>query len=223
MTILLPKHSWGAHRDLYLQRADLTRVADWQSTLHAWAARLDQQYHRTNGRILAGENPHVHFRQDGSFYVSTPKAESEDSEPLLSVLPQRRYISLLEVLATVNRFTHFLEAFEPWRIQYARVKPPDRTFFAGIIGYGCFIGTRKMASISSCISESELESTVNGYFILDNIHDANDRVVQFMDQLALPGVYRHPDGLLHTRERWPEVRSCSGFAPCKLLLQILWP
>jgi hypothetical protein len=121
------------------------------------------------------------LRKDGSFHVSTPKADPEDREPLLSVLPTRRYVSLLEVLATVNRFTHFLDAFEPWRVQYARTKPADRTFFAGITGYGCFIGTRKMASISSGIAASELESTVNGYFTLDNVHGANDRIIEFMD------------------------------------------
>jgi hypothetical protein len=83
-------------------------------------------------------------------------------------------------------------------VQYARTKPPDRTFFAGITGYGCFIGTRKMASISSGIAESELESTVNGYFTLDNVHGANDRIIEFMDQLSLPQVYRQPGEPLHT-------------------------
>ena len=195
---LIPQPDWQAHRDTYLQRAALTAVADWQPTLHTLAARLDQQYHQTNQRILAGENPHVHVRPDGSFHVSTPKANPEDSEPRLGVLPKRRYISLLEVLATVNRFAHFLEAFAPWRVTYARAKPPDRTFLAGITGYGCFIGTQKIASISAGMTESELESTINGYCTLDNIHGANDRVVQFMEQLALPQVYRQSDDLLHT-------------------------
>jgi TnpA family transposase len=195
---LIPKQDWEAHRDAYLMRADLTAVADFKLTLSTLATRLDQQYHQTNQRILAGLNPYVHFRKDGSFHVSTTKGDPEDSEPLLAVLPKKRYISLLEVLATVNRFTHFLDAFEPWRVMYARSKPPDRTFFAGIIGYGCFIGIHKIARISSGITEFELESTVNGYFTLDNIHAANDRVIQFMDGLALPEVYRQPDGLLHT-------------------------
>jgi TnpA family transposase len=195
---LIPKHDWETHRDVYLKRADLTEYAHCQHTLHALATQLDQQYHQTNKRILAGGNPHVYFRKDGSFYVRTPKTEEEDSEPLLSILPQKRYISLLEVLATINRFTNFLSAFEPWRINYARAKPPDRTFFAGIIGYGCFIGTHKIASISSGIAESELVSTINGYFMLDNIHSANDRVIQFMEQLALPEVYRQQGELLHT-------------------------
>jgi TnpA family transposase len=102
------------------------------------------------------------------------------------------------VLATVNRCTHFLEAFTPWRVTYARAKPPERTFFAGITGYGCFIGTQKIASISSGIAAFELESTVNGYFTLDNIHGANDRIVQFMDHLALPEISRQPGEPLHT-------------------------
>jgi TnpA family transposase len=195
---MIAKGDWQAHRDVYLQRADLTAVADWQSTLHAMAIQLDEQYRQTNERILAGENPHVHFRKDGSFYVNTPQVEPEDSEPLLSVFPKRRFISLLEVLATVNRFTHFLDAFEPWRVQYNRAKPADRVFYAGITGYGCFIGTRKIASISSGITESELESAINGYFMLDNIHGANDRIIRFMDGLALTEVYRQPGEPLHT-------------------------
>jgi TnpA family transposase len=195
---LIPKDDWEAHRHDYLQRADLQAVTDCEPTLNVLATRLDAQYHQTNQHILAKENPHVHFRKDGSFHVSTPAADPEDSEPLLSVLPTRRYVSLLEVLATVNRFTHFLDAFKPWRVQYARSKPPDRTFFAGITGYGCFIGTQKMASISAGIAESELESAINGYFTLDNVHGANDRILEFMDQLSLPRVYRQPGEPLHT-------------------------
>ena len=75
--------------------------------------------------------------------------------------------------------------------------PPASFLYAGT-GYGCFIGTHKTASISSGVAESELETTVNSYFTLDNLHSANDRILQFMDQLALPALYRQPNGLLHT-------------------------
>jgi len=60
---LIPKHDWETHRDVYLKRADLTEYAHCQPTLHALATQLDQQYHQTNQRILAGDNPHVHFRK----------------------------------------------------------------------------------------------------------------------------------------------------------------
>jgi len=165
---LLPKAAWTAHRAEYLQRADLLGVADCQQTIHELAARLDQQYHHTNQRIAQGANPHLHFHKDGSFHVSTPAAEANESESLRSLLPAERYISLVEVLATINRLTRFLEAFEPWHVKYARAKPPEKAFLAGIVGYGCFIGIGKIAQISKWINASELETTVNGYFTLEN-------------------------------------------------------
>ena len=71
-------------------------------------------------------------------------------------------------------------------------------FLAGIVGYGCFIGTRKIANISHQINESELENTVNWYFSKENIDVANDRILQLMDQLELPEVYRNQSEVLHT-------------------------
>ena len=91
---LIPQAAWQAQRDAYLQRADLTAVADGPATLDTLAARLDQQYHQTNQHILAGANPHVHFRKDGTFHVHTPALEPEDSAPLLGLLPKRRSLNL---------------------------------------------------------------------------------------------------------------------------------
>jgi TnpA family transposase len=195
---LIPKEAWEKHRDLYLQRADLMEAADGPCTLQSLAVRLDQQYHHTNRRVLERYNPHLKVRKDGSFHVATPKGDMEEAEPLRTFLPERRYISLLEVLATVNRLTHFLDALTHWHVKYNRPIPQDRTFFAGIIGYGCSIGTSKIALISTGINPSELEHTINWYFSLDNIHAANDRLLHFMDELELPEIYRRQPGVLHT-------------------------
>ena len=144
------------------------------------------------------DTPHFHRHRDGSFHLSTPKTEDEESEPLSRLLPNRDYISLLEVLSTVNRLTGFIDAFEPWYVKYARSKPREKTFLAGILGYGCFIGIGKIARISKWINETELETTVNGYFTLENIHAANDLILKFMDRLELPEIYRRQAGRLHT-------------------------
>ena len=195
---LIPKTAWNTNRDDYLQRADLTAVVNCQETLKTLASGLDRQYHQTNQHIMQGDNPHFHRHKDGSFHISTPKSQAEESEPLRRLLPNQHYISLVEVLSTVNRLTHFIDAFEPWYVKYARTRPPEKTFLAGIVGYGCFIGIGKIARISKWINETELETTVNGYFTLDNLHAANDLILKFMDQLELPEVYRRQAGKLHT-------------------------
>jgi TnpA family transposase len=102
------------------------------------------------------------------------------------------------VLSTVNKSAHFLDAFEHWQVKYTRAKPPDRIFWAGIIGYGCNIGTNRIAKISQQINESELENAINWYFSDENVKDANDRVIRITDQLELPNVYRKDKKVLRT-------------------------
>src|SRR5665213_3615173 len=85
----------------------------------------------------------------------------------------------LEILATVNRHTAWMEEFQHWQQRHHHGRPEDRVIYAGVIGIGCTIGIRKMARISHPLSEAELENTVNWYFSVDNLNAANDRVLQF--------------------------------------------
>lgn len=55
-----------------------------------------------------------------------------------------------------------------------------------------------MARISSSITESELDHTVNWRFSLDNIRTANAAVVKAMDAMELPNLYRQRQDQLHT-------------------------
>jgi hypothetical protein len=160
--------------------------------------RLYQQYLTTNGHMLDGTNTLISFGAKGSFTLKTPKQDEVDADPLQPFFPARHYVSLLEVLATVNRFSGFLDEFQHWQQRYHRPKPPPSTLLAGIIGLGCEIGTRKMAQISHPINEAELEYTVNWFFSPEGTQAANDRVVQLMGRLELPNLYRRLPGQLHT-------------------------
>lgn len=100
------------------------------------------------------------------------------------------------MLATVDQATNFLDEFEHWQIKYQRAKPARKIFFAGIIGYGCDIGHRKLAQISKQIDEGELDNTVNWYFSLQNIQGANDRILQLADSMSLPNIYRRESDVL---------------------------
>jgi TnpA family transposase len=104
----------------------------------------------------------------------------------------------LEILATVNRFSHWMEELQHWQQRHHRGGPSAQAVYAGVIGIGCAIGIRKMARISHPMSESTLEHTVNWYFSLDNLIAANDRVLQFMDRLELPNLMRRAADRLHT-------------------------
>ena len=195
---LISKAEWDAKKPEYLERAQLESMANCRTTLNSIGQRLDEQYQHVNRRLESGENPHLKVRPNGSFHVKTPKLEEVESLSLGSFFPERKYIALLEALATVDQATNFLGEFEHWQIKYQRAKPAAKIFFAGIIGYGCDIGHRKLAQISKQIDENELDNVVNWYFSLENVQGANDRIVRFMDRMDLPNLYRREEDVLHT-------------------------
>ena len=195
---LIPKAEWNAHRTEYLQQAQLDGFSDCSDTLMKFEKELDVRYRETNQNIKSGKNPYLTIRTDGSFHVVTPKQEEVEALSLGYFFPERKYISMLEMLATVDQATGFLDEFEHWQARNQRVKPSKKTLFAGIIGFGCDIGHRKLAQISKQIDEAALDHAVNWYFSLQNVQGANDRILRLTSSLNLPNIYRRKSKTLHT-------------------------
>jgi hypothetical protein len=195
---LIDRDRWQRDQQKLIERAGLEEFVDPRKTLKELDDALYEQYLTTNQNIDEGKNPHIKFKKNGSFVLSTPKQEESDAEPLQQYFPNRRFVPLVEVLATVNRFTHFVDELQHPQQRYHHGKPSEATIYAGIIGIGCAIGLRRMMRISRGITEAELEHTVNWHFTLDGLQAASDRVVRLMDRLELPNRARRLPDRLHT-------------------------
>ena len=195
---LIPQYDWDAHKDTYLQQAQLSQYAHCQTVIKSLDQALMARYEITNDRFITGNNAFLIVRPKGTFQVSTPKLDEMDRSTLDSVFPERKYIPLLEALATVDQATGFIAEFEHWQMKYQNDKPSKKVFLAGIMAYGCDIGHRKLAQISTQINENELDNVLNWYFSLANVQGANDRILQFIDRLDLPHIYRQQEDKLHT-------------------------
>lgn len=193
---LIAPERWEQEKQDLLERAGLTEFADPEPVLAALNDALALQYQRTNANAAA--NPHLKVRADGVFHVATPAAGSDEASSVSDLFPQRHDVPLAQVLETINNHCGMLGAFEHWRQTHVRQAVSRPALLAGIMGLGCGIGVRKMARISSRVTESELEHAVNWRFSLDNIRAANDAVVKVMDEMELPGIYRRDNALLHT-------------------------
>jgi TnpA family transposase len=194
---LIDRDRWHRDKAALIERAQLQTFVDPHRVLAELDEALSCQYGITNANIHEGKNPYIKFKNTG-FTLSTPTQEESDAEPLQQFFPERHYLPLLEILATVNRYSHWMDELQHWRQRHHCGRPSEQTVYAGVIGIGCTIGVRKMARISHPISESALEHTVNWYFSLDNLIAANDRLLQFMDRLELPNLMRRSADRLHT-------------------------
>jgi TnpA family transposase len=187
---------WKQEKHHLLERAGLGELADPEPVLATLRDALTQQYLRTNANASA--NSHLNARADGVFHVATPAARSDDVSPTIDLFPQRHDVPLAQALKTINNHCGMLGAFDHWQQTHIQQAVSHPALLAGIMGLGCGIGVRKMARISSRVTESELEHAVNWRFSLDNIRAANDAVVRAMDELELPNLYRQEAGVLHT-------------------------
>lgn len=193
---LIERNRWHREKARLLERAGLTEFADPEPVLARLNAALTTQYRTTNDR--AAGNPHLKQRKDGTFHIATPALDARDTDPLGDLFPQRHDVALAQVLETVNNHCNMLRSFEHWQQTHVRQATSHPALLAGIMGLGCGIGVRKMARISSSVTESELDHTVNWRFSLENIRAANDAVVKAMDGMELPKLYRQTPDQLHT-------------------------
>ena len=195
---LITRDRWENDKENLLKRAGLAGFSDPGRVLQGLDEQLYDQYRKTNQRIRAGDNDYVRIAPDGTFRVKTPKVEESEAEPLQDLFPHRQYIALSEVLATVDRYSGCLGEFQHWQQRYNRPAPARKTFIAGLSALGCDIGLGKILKIARDINTAELENTVNWYFYPESLHAVNDRLLQFMDGLELPTLYRSHPERLHT-------------------------
>jgi len=194
---LIDQTRWLAEREQLLDRAGMTGFADPAPILAALDAALQTRFEETNRTIAAALNPHFKLLTGKAFRVSTPKQEEVASEPLRYFFPERHYVPLTEILATVNLHTGF--ATELRHLRQMHVRPvSEKILFAGVIGLGCAIGSVKMAQISTSLAAAELDSAINWRFSLENLSAANDRITAFMATLSLPNLYRRSVHEIHT-------------------------
>ncbi|XAT59615.1 Tn3 family transposase [Rhodobacteraceae bacterium Araon29] len=195
-TYLIASERWEQEKQNLLERAGLAEFSNPEPVLATLRDALTQQYQRTNANAAA--NSHLKVRADGAFHIATPAAGSDDMSTTSDLFPQRHDVPLAQVLETVNNHCEMLTAFEHWQQTHIRQVVSRPALLAGIMGLGCGIGVRKMARISSRVTEGELEQAVNWRFSLDNIRAANDAVVKAMDEMDLPNIYRNEEDKLHT-------------------------
>ena len=193
---LIDKERWKRDKAGLLERAGLTEFSDPEAVLASMKTALSGQYETTNRNAAA--NPYLKLRNDGTFHVATPAMDAREDDPLGDLFPQRHDVPLAQVLETVNNHCGMLRSFEHWQQIHVRQATSHPALLAGIMGLGCGIGVRKMARISSSVTESELDHTVNWRFSLENIRAANDAVVKAMDGMELPNLYRQSQDQLHT-------------------------
>jgi TnpA family transposase len=197
-TYLFSRSYWERNKAKLIKLAGLTDFADVNVVMKKLKKLLIAQYETTNQQINNDNNPHIHFKQNGDFVLHTPAVEKFETQKIASLLDQGQPISILSVLAEVNQAVNFTHGFKHYRIKDQTVLPSASDFIATLFATGTNIGTYKLGNTATGVNQNTLEHTAMWYFSLENLHAVNKILVNCMDKLSLPNLFKRDNDLLHT-------------------------
>ncbi|MEA1972187.1 MAG: Tn3 family transposase, partial [Candidatus Cloacimonadota bacterium] len=194
---LISQSLWENNRKEYLERSGLSKFKSWDNIKENLKKTLERQYNITNRNIEKKVNQYVKINEDGKIILTRYKTE-ETSDETLELFPQNKYISIYEVITTVNEMTDFIDSFEHIGHKYGRDIPDQTTIIAGILGYGCNIGIHKIAKLSREINSNKLNNAVKMRFLLDNIYNANNKVLSLIGKFEVSKLFKKRSSKTHT-------------------------
>ncbi|MBA1420521.1 MAG: Tn3 family transposase [Epsilonproteobacteria bacterium] len=194
---LIDNDEWGKDKNILLKTHSLEHLKDLDSFLEPINLKLERSYKQTNERIIKELNTNFRLTTD-SFILKTPKLDKEpqEEESISKYFPKSDYVSVIDVLYSINQETDFLEAFQHYT-QSKKERNPS-LLLASILGYGCNINISKIGKISKGINENQLDNTKIWYFSEENTKEANDRVIAFMNKLEIVKELRNQKEINHT-------------------------
>ena len=198
---LIPKVEYQEKKSELLKYHELAHLEDLDTFLKPISQKLQSNFKSTNEKIINELNFHFKLTTD-SFVLSTPKLEKTEDQlehTISKYFPQAEFISVIDLLHSVQQHTRFLDAFKHYSLQNAKIKDLDKNLlYASIVGYGCNISLSKMAKISKGISENELDTATTWYFSIDNTTEANDKIVESIDSLEITKILKANPYINHT-------------------------
>jgi len=186
---LIDEDTWKKNWNQLIKSAQLENFADFEKLVAQLKQCLEEKYKIVNQRFIEGRNPYLSIKKEGHIHVATPAIEEKETKYIAALLEQAGYIPALQILSDVEKTVLFTQCLKHHSIKHVKQRPDAEAYFAGIIGLGCNIGTRKMAQISLGIKENTLLNTVNWYFSLNNLQAANQRIIELINKLALSNVF----------------------------------
>jgi TnpA family transposase/ribulose bisphosphate carboxylase small subunit len=195
---LHPKAHWLDNKYYLLEEAGLLAFADIDQLLKLLRSQLHTGYHTTNRHIRSGKNLYIKFDTKDKMVLATPKVEKLNTQPVSALFADQKYTSILKILSDTQRLTNYLDCFRHHHVKDKRVLPQTSIFYAAILGLGCNIGVNKMANVSKGITEDNLANFVNWHMSIDNINEANGRILHLLGQLDLAKIYQKNPQELHT-------------------------
>ncbi len=197
---LISKEEWSIDKLNIIRKLDAPKIMkSAQQVITDWKSIIEALYKRTNQRIKKGLNPSVQIdgkHKDGS--IKWHLIYTETSNPLNhQIYRQFAPIDIASLLKLVDNHTNFLSSFTHLFGSKVNRNTDKHKLIACIVAFATNYGIGKMASISD-MSYQDLATTANTLIYLDNLREANRRLINKLRKLPMYKHYQMQPGVVHS-------------------------
>jgi TnpA family transposase len=195
---MISKEEWKRDKNILLKKHEMEHLKEFDTFIESVKNKVEQSYKMTNENIKKGFNTYF-TANENSFILKTPKlekSENEGKDTLSRYFPHDEYLSIIDLLSSINKETNFLSSFKHYN--QSTKKQNYNLLIASILGYGCNLSLTKMGKISKGINENQLDNTKVWYFTEENTQEANDKIIAYMDKLEIVKYMRYNINENHT-------------------------
>ena len=121
----------------------MTHLTDCEGIIQDLEGGVDKFFHQANDNYNLGLTPYLRFDKHQKPIITTPAVEKPDLVKISNYFKPTKFISILDLLADVEKVTPFLHNLGHQSKTHERKRPTSETFFASIIALGCNIGVEK--------------------------------------------------------------------------------
>lgn len=130
---MISQEDWSINHESLLARAGINHLKDWEPIQKILEDKLTMQFNETFESINKGANPFVKKRKNNTLQFITPKKKTQTSS--IELYSSELYVTIFEVLHTVNEHTGFTKKLTHKMEEYRRAIMPNVINFASIISW----------------------------------------------------------------------------------------
>ena len=193
---LIDKEEWKQNKKSLTKVHKLDNLKEYDTFITPIKEKLESSFKESNRKINKGFNTYF-TATDSSFLLKTPKLEKlEDEESIAKYFPDHEYISVIDLLHSINEEVDFLSSFHHYN--QSKSKSNHNLLLAALLGYGCNLSLPKIGKISKGINENQLDNIKTWYLSEENTSEANNKIIAFMDSLEIVKTMRANQDVNHT-------------------------
>ncbi|QSZ43184.1 Tn3 family transposase (plasmid) [Sulfurimonas aquatica] len=193
---LIDKEEWKENNESFIKVHELGHLKKYEIFIAPIKGKLESSFKESNRKINKGFNSYF-TSTESSFILKTPKlVRDENEESISKYFPAHEYISVIDLLHSINEEVDFLSSFHHYN--QSKSKSNHNLLLAALLGYGCNLSLPKIGKISKGINENQLDNIKTWYLSEENTDEANNKIISFMDTLEIVKVMRADQDINHT-------------------------